>query len=96
MSESGDFNIDIGIEDYSPETIEKFSLLFASIPNDQFQYQAMAILQAAFEHDGQDEAFQAFTQGVVIKSAMMGLAGRKDGSEKRETGDPVIKPTDLL
>lgn len=95
MSETGDFHIDVGIEDYSPETIEKFSLLFASIPSDQFKYQAMTILQAAFQHDGQDEAFQAFAESVIIKSTMMGLE-RKDGSEKREAGDPVIKPTDLL
>lgn len=94
MNEEGDFNIDVGIEDYSPETIEQFSMLFASIATPQFQYQAMAILQAAFQQDDQDEAFQAFAQGVVVKTAMMSENG-EDGKVK-EAGDPVIKPTDLF
>lgn len=89
---AGHIAIDVGMEDYSEETVDGFALLFASIPTDDFQVQAMSILHAAFLRDSKGEEFERFARGVIIKSSQL-----KEGEEGqvRAEGDPLIKPTDL-
>lgn len=102
VDDSGEIVIDVGMDDYSPETLEKFSLLMASIPTTTFQVQSMQVLQTAFENDGKDDEFSQFVKSVIVKSTIFGESGkhergRGEGSKKRKSGDdPVIKPTDLF
>lgn len=91
VDSDGEISIDVGMEDYSEDTVDKFSLLFASIPCDEFQVQAMTILQSAFERDDKGEEFERFARGVFIKSLLL-----TRGTERQEkSDDPLIKPTDL-
>lgn len=98
VDEGGEIVIDVGLEDYSEATIDKFSLLFASIPSNVFQVQSMEILRLAFENDGKEKEFEEFIRGVFIKSAMLeSPEGQEEGLFKRKSSnDPIIKPTDLL
>jgi hypothetical protein len=99
VDEDGEIVIDVGMADYSLETLEKFSLLIASIPTHTFQVQSMQILQAAFEKDDKNDEFSTFVKSVILKSTALeeGIFIKGEGMKKRKSGnDPVIKPTDLF
>jgi hypothetical protein len=96
---NGEISIDVQIEDYSLDTIEKFSLLFASIPSKQFQLQAMDILRTAFHNDERYEEFVQFAGWVVVKTTLMNNEFKNNlnkGQKNGKSDEPIIKPTDLL
>ncbi len=86
--------IDVNIQDYSQDTVERFSLLFASLPTDGFQAQSMKILQQAFENDGKEDEFEYFVASTIMKQKMFADADDKD--KPKGENDPVIQPTDLI
>jgi len=91
----GKILIDVEMEDYSPETIDKFSTLFASVPSTPVQVEAISILQTAFDIDDRGLEFEEFAKGAMLKSAM--LVQEEEGLKLDSyTTDPLIKPTDLL
>jgi hypothetical protein len=102
VDEDGEIVIDVGMDDYSPETMEKFALLIASIPTTAFQVQSMQILQTNFERDSKLDEFSTFVKSVILKSTILEdggqyIQGEEEGLTKRKSGDtPVIKPTDLF
>lgn len=85
--------IDVNIEDYSKETLSRFALLFASVPSEQLQLQAMNIVQQAFESDKKSKEFEFFAMSTMIRQKLLQLT--KEEEEKKEC-DPIIQPTDLI
>tara|TARA_Y100000114_G_C11569458_1_gene235677 strand:+ start:71 stop:427 length:357 start_codon:yes stop_codon:yes gene_type:complete len=99
VDKSGEFYIDVNIEDYSEETISRLALLFASIGSDSFDNQTMEILRAAFLQENKEKAFSEFlTQALLKKAILQGktINKKKDKSEERNKDQPIIKPTDML
>jgi hypothetical protein len=93
IDDNNEMTIDVKIDDYSQETLEKFSLLFASVPTEAFQVQAMQILQQAFANDGKQNEFEFFLAQTLIKQKLLG-----NSQQERQKGenDPLIAPTDLI
>ena len=97
VDQSGEFYIDVQIEDYSNETLSKLSLLVASIGTDAFDAQTLEILRAAFEQDGKSTEFTSFMTQLLLRQTI--LSHGKDTLEFNEESNkdkPIIKPTDLL
>lgn len=100
LDANGEFYIDVQIEDYSEEAMEKLSLLVASIGSDAFEAQTMEILRLAFAEEGKDVEFTSFLSRTLLKRTI--LSGKdmieqiKNEDEENNKDKPIIKPTDLL
>jgi hypothetical protein len=84
--------VDVDIRDYSEETMEKFSLLFASLYSKQFQIQSMQIIKTAFYNDGKDKEFEYFLRSALIKQKLI----EKTQQMTKGANDPIIEPIDLV
>jgi len=88
---NGDLTINIHINDYSEETLELFSLLFASMPTIEFQLQGLEITKDAFVADGKEKEFDLFLARTLIKNSSMAAGIKEKGPD-----DPLISPIDLM
>lgn len=100
LDEDNQFYIDVEIKDYSEDTLDKLSLLTASIASDSFDQQTIEMLRIAFEQDGKGKEFTSFlSQALLKKTILTGKEILEDMDLDEEEGDgdlPIIKPTDLL
>lgn len=98
VENSGDITIDIEIEDFSKDTIERFAVLFASISSLDFQTQAVEMIKEVFESKEKIKEFQEFADLVFAHS--VAIAKSEQSYIQKTEGDkddvPVIQPKDLL
>lgn len=89
---SGEIYIDIAIEDYQENTIDKFALLLASIPIPSFQLQTLEVAQEAFSRDGRTKELERLVTEILKTQK---LVSRYEESED-DRDEPLISPTDLI
>ena len=99
VSQDGEYQVDITLEDYSEETVEQLATLLSSIPSVQFQVQTMNIVKDAFIRHGKNKELEQLITSVVLKSEKMlekiDLEMTKEDT-KQDSNEPCIKPSDIL
>lgn len=90
----GEMQISVHIDDYSPQTLDQFSLLYASIPTPQFQRQGLEIIKQSFDEEGHIDEFTKFLQGVLTTAGA--IQSLVDKEPKKGPDEPLISPTDLM
>jgi hypothetical protein len=98
VARDGEFYVDIDLEDYANDTVQKLGYLIASIPTITFQVQTMDIVKRAFMEDGKTEELEQLIATVIVKSEKF-LDRLEKQCEEEEEGrgnEPCIKPSDML
>jgi hypothetical protein len=100
IDEEGDVIIDVSLDDYSENTLNKLSTLIASIPEPVFQIQMMNIIKDAFVAEGKDELFITLMTSILEKQQLFAdsiqSAPEEKKGEVKDKDSPLIQPTDLL
>lgn len=90
INSDGEAFLDLTLDDFSPESVDKLSRLFASIPTLKFQLRAMEMVKEAFLSEDKADDFNTFVAKVIeyAKNSER-VIGEKGDS------DPIICPTKL-
>jgi hypothetical protein len=99
VDKNGEFYVDIDLEDYTNDTVQKLGYLISSIPSLQFQVQTMDIVRKAFMKDGKKEELERLIATVIVKSEKFLDRLEKQCEEEEEEGqgnEPCIKPSDMI
>lgn len=90
INTKGEAFIDITLDDFSPESIDKLARIFAAIPTVNFQVKSLEMIEDVFLSQGKDKEFKHFISKTMNAS--------KEGSLKdsdSEDFDPIVCPTKL-
>lgn len=98
VAKDGEFYVDIDLEDYANDTVQKLGYLIASIPTMPFQIQTMDIVKRAFIEDGKKEELERLIATVIVKSEKFldRLEKQCEEEEEGKGNEPCIKPSDMI
>jgi hypothetical protein len=103
VTKNGEIYIDINIENYEQETLDRFAKMLAGLCSLKFSPQTIAILQAGLEENdrvGEYEYIIEKSTSYCKEELQEYLSGLQEGvfseDPTLESDDPVVKPSDII
>ena len=94
VKKDGSTHIDIGLANYNQDTISNFAKLICRLSNPQLQLEAVGMTKEGLLADGNEKVCELFLPEVAKYSVKNKLRDIKE--ERKEDGEPCIKPSDML
>jgi len=93
VQSDGTIFLDINLSDYSEETIDNFSHMMCSLGSEEFQLQALDIVQNGMIKDNKMDEFERF---LTVMAQNTPLVHKAKKTRQKTEDDPCIKPSDMI
>jgi hypothetical protein len=96
INTEGEAFIDITLDDFSPESIDKLARIFAAIPTVNFQLKSLQMIEDVFLSEGKDSEFKTFINKTMSVSKEISKLQEETGEDTNgQDSEPIVCPTKL-